>query len=132
MPGFDEHAVCRAPATEVWKLLYDPGRYTEWWTGTEHIQHDEDSVVRYTDAWPGFAFPTAIDVAREGERVTISCVLTDIVYRWALEPRPEGCALSLRVEIPESEAALLGPQMEAMRSSVERLVAAAERAAGGR
>jgi len=103
----------------------------EWWTGTERVEHDEGTVVRYTHVRPGFAFPTAIDVAREGERVTISCVLTDIVWRWTLEPRPEGCALSLRVEIPEAEAALLGPQMEAMRSSVERLVVAAERAAAG-
>ena len=38
MPGFSRRATCHAPAEEVWKLLYDPARYTEWWEGTERVE----------------------------------------------------------------------------------------------
>lgn len=127
MPGFTESGVCRAPAVEVWKLLHDPARYTEWWTGTERVQVDGDGLARYVRDAPGFAYPTAIATTGAGDRVTISCVLTDIVYEWTLEPDPAGCAVRLRVEIPADLAAKLDGQLRDMRDAFARLVAMAER-----
>lgn len=97
MPGFRERGHCRAPAVEVWKLLYDPGRYMEWWTGTDRVEVGPEGVDRYVPERPGFAYPTAIATGGDGERVTISCVLTDIVYDWTLAPEPPGCAVALEV-----------------------------------
>lgn len=130
MPGFSESGVCRAPAVEVWKLLYDPGRYMEWWTGTERVQIDAGAVSRYVPDAPGFAYPTAIATSGAGEHVTISCLLTDIVYEWTLEPHPPGCAVRLRVEIPEALADKLAGQLRDMQDAFARLVAVAEREAG--
>jgi hypothetical protein len=130
MPGFTEEGTCRAPAEEVWKLLYDPDRYMEWWTGTERVEVGEERVIRYVPDSPGFAYPTAIASSSSGGRVTISCVLTDIVYDWTLAPRPPGCAVRLRVDIPEELAAKLEGQMRDMRSAFGRLMELAEREAG--
>ena len=33
MPGFALSAECGAPVEEVWKLLFDPARFPEWWVG---------------------------------------------------------------------------------------------------
>lgn len=131
MPGFTEEGTCRAPAVEVWKLLHDPGRYMEWWTGTERVEIADATVTRYVPDAPGFAYPTAVSTSADEGRVTISCVLTDIVYEWSLAPRPPGCAVRLRVDIPEELAGKLEGQMRDMRSAFGRLVEVAERAAGG-
>jgi len=130
MPGFTEEGTCRAPAEEVWKLLYDPDRYMDWWTGTDRVEVGEGVVTRYVPDAPGFAWPTVIASTGSGGRVTISCVLSDIVYDWTLSPRPPGCAVRLRVEIPEELAGKLEGQMRDMRSAFGRLVRLAEREAG--
>ena len=31
MPGFTLSARCQAPVEEVWKLLFDPARFPDWW-----------------------------------------------------------------------------------------------------
>jgi len=128
VPEFEETAHCRASAREVWRLLYDPARFGEWWEGTERVDIGREGVTRYTDQYPGVAFPTTIASRSEGGRVTISCVLTDIVFDWTLEPAPAGCDVRLAVRIPEREAGRLAGQRAAMRASVRRLVEAAERA----
>ena len=33
MPGFTLTAAAAAPVEEVWKLLFDPTRFPEWWAG---------------------------------------------------------------------------------------------------
>jgi uncharacterized protein YndB with AHSA1/START domain len=38
MPEFAVSASCRSPAEEVWKLLYDPYRFAEWWSGTARVE----------------------------------------------------------------------------------------------
>ena len=38
MPGFALSAQCRAPVEEVWKLLFDPARFPQWWTGVETVR----------------------------------------------------------------------------------------------
>jgi len=32
MPGFTLSARCRAPVEDVWKLLFDPARFPDWYT----------------------------------------------------------------------------------------------------
>lgn len=126
MPAFAEERVCAAPAEEVWKLLYDPWRYPEWWTGTEGVAEEGEGVVRHSD---GQVWPTVVEAGRVGEHVVISCVLTGIVFRWTLSPDPDGCRVRLDVAIPEREASRLRMQETAMRDAIGRLARAAERSA---
>jgi uncharacterized protein YndB with AHSA1/START domain len=126
MPAFTEELICAAPAEEVWKLLYDPWRYPEWWTGTDAVAEEGDGVVRHAG---GQVWPTAVETGRVGEQVVISCVLTDIVFRWTLAPDPGGCRVRLDVAIPDRESDRLGMQETAMGDAIVRLARAAERAA---
>jgi uncharacterized protein YndB with AHSA1/START domain len=126
MPAFTEELACAAPPEEVWKLLYDPSRYPEWWTGTDAVAEEGDGVVRHAG---GQVWPTAVEAGRLGEQVVISCVLTDIVFRWTLAPDPGGCRVRLDVAIPDREADRLGMQETAMGDAIVRLARAAELAA---
>ena len=130
MPAFEETAVCRAPAEEVWKLLHDPARFPEWWAGVERVDVSGDGVARYMEEWPDFAYPTRISESLEGGRVTVSCLLSDISHNWALSPAESGCRVEVRVEVPDAEAGRMEAAREEMRASIPRLVAAAERAVG--
>lgn len=130
MPAFELSAVCRAPAVEVFKLLHDPARYPEWWEGTARVEGaGPGEVTRYTRAWPDFAYPTRLSAAAAGGRVTISCLVSDIVHEWRLEPHPEGCAVRVRVAMPVEEAAREPVQREEVGGSLRALVAVAEAAA---
>ncbi|HYB15527.1 MAG TPA: SRPBCC family protein [Streptosporangiaceae bacterium] len=40
MPGFELSTDCRAPVEEVWKLLFDPDRFLDWWAGIEAVRKD--------------------------------------------------------------------------------------------
>ncbi len=125
MPGFQHSRVCRAPAEEVWKLLHDPGRYPEWWTGTDAVSSSRTGAIRHVgdETWP-----TDVIEVLQGQRVVISCVLTDILFRWTLDPHADGCRVTVDVAIPEDQAARLGMQTEAMADAIARLAGAAERA----
>jgi hypothetical protein len=128
--GFALDAVCRAPAIEVFKILHDPSRMPEWWSGVARVEAGPDgTVTRYTREWPDFAYPTA--VARPGPdgTVRISCLLSDIVHEWTLAPHPDGCAVRVRVELPEREAHRIEDQRQEVSGSLEGLVALAERSA---
>ncbi len=129
MPSFDESALCRAPAEEVWKFLYDPARYPLWWAGMDRIEERAEGPSRYMQALPGVPIPTRIETVGGG-RVVISCLMTKIGHSWMLEPAGEGCLVRVRVDVPEAEAGKwLEQQREEIRSSLPRLVAAAEKAA---
>ena len=69
MPTFDRQATSTAPAEEVWKLLYDPPRFPEWWAGIERVElagatADGASTSRTgpratpTSRWPRRCAPT--------------------------------------------------------------------------
>ena len=94
--------------------------------GTVAVVRAALPFVRHAD---GQVWPTAVEAARMGEQVVISCVLTDIVFRWTLSPDPGGCCVRLDVAIPEREASRLGMQETAMRDAIVRLARAAEHAA---
>ncbi len=130
MPSFEQTAACRAPAAEVWKLLHDPGRFREWWTGLDRVEASDDGVTRYMTARPDFAYPTQVQAGPADGRVTISCLLSDIEHHWTLSPAPEGCLIRVHVELPEAEAARLDHVRQELQSSLPRLVAAAEHTTG--
>jgi uncharacterized protein YndB with AHSA1/START domain len=130
MPEFSERSHCDAPAAEVWKLLHDPDRFPDWWAGTERVEPgDGGAVTRYLDGWPDFPMPTAVTSRREGAAIVISCLRSDIVHEWTLQPAPGGCAVAVRVTIPEEEAARLEPVRAEVAASLARLVEVAQAAA---
>ena len=127
---FEEEAICRAPALEVWKLLQDPLRYPEWWDGLVDAQPTPDGLTRWMGALPGVPIPTRVDLRRQAGGVVIRCEVTGIVHVLMLEPAREGCRVRLRAAIPAGERERwLDQQHAEVRASLPRLVRAAERSA---
>ncbi len=141
MTGFALESVCRAPAIEVFKILHDPARIPEWWSGVERVEVGPDgTVTRYTREWPDFAYPTAVagpvpaSHGAVGGRsapgvVRISCLISDIVHEWTLAPHPGGCTVNVRVELPAREAGRIDDQRAEVGACLAGLVALAERSA---
>jgi uncharacterized protein YndB with AHSA1/START domain len=129
MPSFHDSADAQAPPEEVWKLLYDPARFPEWWAGIATVEPGADG--RYTmfpDGYPDFPMAQMLDTQRDGRSVTVSCLVSDLVFEWVLEPLDgERTRINVHVEIPEAEAARLETQKDVIRASLGTL---AEIAAG--
>lgn len=131
MVGFDLAAPCAASGQDVFKLLWDPARFPDWWAGMARVEANEaGEVTRYMAEWPDFAYPTRVAGQRSG--VVISCLLSDIVHQWSLAPHGAGCEVRVHVEIPDAEAGRLDAQRAEVGASLARLVrlAEAEAAAG--
>ena len=133
MPTFDDSTTTSAPVEEVWKLLYDPARLVEWMDGIERVEpHGTDGkgdVTIWPDGYPDFPMPQTLRTDSDGHRVTISCLVSDLVFEWQLEPleADDGTRISVHVEIPEEEAARLDDQRSAVSASLRSL---AEMASG--
>jgi uncharacterized protein YndB with AHSA1/START domain len=135
MPSFDDAATTTAPPEEVWKMLYDPSRFPDWWTGFETVElesdrGDERRYTMYSDGYPELPMPQLLHSSRENGRVTISCLVSELVFEWRLEPASagDGTRISVHVEIPEAEAQRLDGQRDVISSSLRRLAALAEAA----
>jgi uncharacterized protein YndB with AHSA1/START domain len=145
MPSFEHSAVAAAPAEEVWKLLYDPTRFPDWWTGVatvdpEPSQADEpsgaDEPVRYTmypEGYPDFPMPQRLSTDRQGRCVVVSCLVSDISFVWRLEPSDDGRAtrITAHVDLPAAEADRLTGQRQVIEASLRRLADLAALAAHG-
>ena len=135
MPAFDERTTAAAPPEEVWKLLYDPARFPDWWVGVATIEPDGDddkqrSYTMYPDGYPDFPMPQELRTSRAQGRVEISCLVSDLEYSWQLTPRDDGAAteIAVHVEIPQAEAHRLETQTDVIRRSLANLARlAAER-----
>ena len=125
MPTFDDATISQAPVEEVWKLLYDPSRFPEWWAGVETVEAPkQDGFTLYPKGYPDFPMPHTM--RSEGNRVTISCLTSDLIFEWRLEPtHDEGTQIAVHVEIPEVEAHRLETQREAVSASLRSLAALA-------
>jgi uncharacterized protein YndB with AHSA1/START domain len=127
MPTFDDSTTTTAPVEEVWKLLYDPARMVQWWDGVERIeQHGTDGkgdVTIWPDGYPDFPMPQNLRTDANGRSVTISCLVSDLVFEWRLEPLDEGTRISVHVEIPQEEAFRLDDQRAAVSASLRSLAA---------
>jgi uncharacterized protein YndB with AHSA1/START domain len=126
MPSFRDMATTSAPPEEVWKLLYDPSRFPEWWAGVETVRTDggamdERRYTMYPDGCPDFPMPQVLRTSRADSCVAISCLVSDLVFEWSLEPDGEGTRISVDVVIPEREAHRLERQREVIAASLLRL-----------
>ena len=127
MPSFHDSAASAAPPEEVWKLLYDPSRFPDWWSGVGTVEvHDASTYTLYPEGYPDFPMPQALDTQRHAHRVTVSCLVSDLRFEWRLEPAPaDGTLISVDVEIPDAEAHRLERQRELISASLRRLAAMA-------
>jgi uncharacterized protein YndB with AHSA1/START domain len=130
MPEFEDQARSDASPEEVWKLLYDPGRFPEWWVGVETVEPDtgragETGYTMFPAGYPDFPMPQRLRVSGSG--VTISCLVSDLVFEWRLAPLDDGAAteITVHVEIPEREAHRLAAQQDVISASLARLAALA-------
>jgi len=123
MPSFHDSTASTAPPEEVWKLLYDPARFPDWWAGIGSVEvHDEGSYTLYPEGYPDFPMAQLLDSQRQAGRVTVSCLVSDLRFEWRLEPTgEEGTLISVDVEIPDAEAHRLQAQREVISASLERL-----------
>lgn len=123
MPTFDQSIVSAGPPEEVWKLLYDPARFPEWWAGVGSVDTSTDpsGYTMYPDGYPDYPMPQALDTSHENGTVQISCLVSDLCFSWRLRPDPAGTQILVHVEIPDHEAARLEAQREIIRQSLARL-----------
>jgi uncharacterized protein YndB with AHSA1/START domain len=138
MPTFDDHAETRAPVEEVWKLLYDPARFPDWWAGVGTVEPapagGAGDYTMYPEGYPDFPMPQALRTDGDGRRVTISCLVSDLVFEWRLEPvaAADGTRIAVHVEIPDQEGHRLDAQRAVVSASLRSLAALASAAAGHR
>jgi uncharacterized protein YndB with AHSA1/START domain len=126
MPSFHDTTTSVAAPEEVWKLLYDPSRFPEWWAGIETVDVTGDGeYTMYPEGYPDFPMAQLLQSERSEQRVTVSCLVSDLRFDWRLEPSGEGTLITVDVEIPEAEAHRLDGQREVISASMERLAALA-------
>jgi uncharacterized protein YndB with AHSA1/START domain len=129
MPTFDDSATTAAPVEDVWKLLYDPSRFPDWWEGVETVEpagHEaRGDFTIYPAGYPDFPMPQALRATADGRGVTVSCLVSDLVFEWKLEPLEEGTRIGVHVEIPEREAHRLDAQRGVVSASLRSLAALA-------
>jgi uncharacterized protein YndB with AHSA1/START domain len=127
VPSFHDSTTTTAAPEEVWKLLYDPSQFPHWWAGVETVEvTDEGRYTMYPDGYPDFPMAQVLDSRRDEQRVTVSCLVSDLRFEWRLEPSGDGTLITVDVEIPDAEAQRLDSQREVIEASLRRL---AERAA---
>lgn len=130
MPSFHDRADAQAPPEEVWKLLYDSARFPHWWAGIGNVQAGEDGAyTMYPEGYPNFPIAQMLDTERDAQRVTVSCLVSDLRFEWRLEPLDGGASTRITVDvaIPDAEAKRLEGQRETIRASLVNLVELAER-----
>jgi hypothetical protein len=134
MLEFEDSARSEAPPEEVWKILYDPGRFTEWWDGMETTSVGDGEFTFQQVGVPELQIPNRLEVRSAGSAIMISCLLHDFVYDWQLEPLDGGRAtrISVHVVIPDEKAERFEQRQRAMiAASVRRLAEVAGEAKHG-
>ena len=129
MPGFALSAQCRAPAEEVWKLLFDPARFPDWWAGVETVRTGTaGEFTQWPTGYPDFPMPQKLRVDQANDRVTVSCQVSDIEFTWQLGESGGGTSIHVTASLPENEAHRLAGQRQVIEQSLRRLTALAEAA----
>lgn len=130
MPRVTGSVVCAASPFAVWRLVHDPERLPEWLADTERVEPGDDgNVVRYLHGWPDSPMPTGIRSARDGSRIVISCLVSDIDITVVLSPDDAGCRVALAASVPDAEAHRVPAIRALVDESLRRL---GERVAAGR
>jgi uncharacterized protein YndB with AHSA1/START domain len=129
MPTFDQTTVSSAAPEEVWKLLYDPARFPDWWAGIGSVTTGGDTggYTMFPDGYPDFPMPQTLETSQDSGSVKISCLVSDLRFDWRLRPSGSGSGteISVHVEIPDYEAHRLGAQHDIIRQSLIRLASLA-------
>jgi uncharacterized protein YndB with AHSA1/START domain len=129
MPGFTLTSRADAPVEEVWKLLFDPTRFPEWWAGVQTVLSGAPGeYTMWPDGYPDFPMPQQLRTDPASGRVTISCQVSDIDFAWRLAETGTGTEIEVRVDLTEAEAHRLEGQRELIGESMAKLVALAESA----
>jgi uncharacterized protein YndB with AHSA1/START domain len=139
MPEFEQCVRSDAPPEDVWKLLYDPARFPDWWAGIGSVERSAEQLAEpgqageytmYPQGYPDFPMAQQLRVTESG--VTISCLVSDLVFEWRLAALDGGTATSItvHVEIPEAEAHRLAAQRDVISQSLFRLAALAAAESG--
>ena len=126
MPQFTVTGHSDAPVEEVWKLLFDPTRFPQWWVGVDTVRREGNG--RYTQwptGYPDFPMPQTLRTDYAHGRVTISCQVSDIDINWQLAESGLGTVIEVHVELPEHEAHRLEGQREIITKSLANLAALA-------
>jgi uncharacterized protein YndB with AHSA1/START domain len=122
MPSFHDSATSRAAPEDVWKLLYDPSRFPDWWAGVGTVEVAGDGeYTMYPDGYPDFPMAQLLDTQRDDQRVTVSCLVSDLRFEWQLEQAGTGTRITVEVDIPDSESHRLETQREVISASLRRL-----------
>jgi len=126
VPSFHDTTTSSAPPEEVWKLLYDPARFPDWWAGIETVEVGrEGRYTIYPEGYPAFPMAQLLNTERDEHRVTVSCLVSDLHFEWRLEPDTDGTRITVDVEIPQAQAHRLDSQSESIKTSIRRLAAIA-------
>lgn len=126
MPSFHDFTTTPAPPEDVWKLLYDPARFPDWWAGVGTVEvGGEGRYTMYPEGYPDFPMAQVLETTRAQQRVTVSCLVSDLRFEWRLDPDGGGTRITVDVDIPETEAHRLEGQREVIRTSMKRLAALA-------
>jgi Polyketide cyclase / dehydrase and lipid transport len=126
MPSFSLSSHTRAPIEEVWKLIHDPSRFPEWWAGVETVQPGADGeYTMWPAGYPDFPMAQHLNSEHGSGRVTISCLVSDLEFRWQLREAPDGTGIEVHVLLPEQEAHRLPAQRAILAESLDRLAALA-------
>jgi uncharacterized protein YndB with AHSA1/START domain len=129
VPSFHDSATSAAAPEDVWKLLYDPSRFPDWWAGIETVEVTSDGeYTMFPDGYPEFPMAQLLDTHHEQHRVVVSCLVSDLRFEWRLEPAGDGTRITVDVEIPETEVDRLESQRQIISDSMSRL---AQLAGGG-
>jgi uncharacterized protein YndB with AHSA1/START domain len=126
MPSFEDQTLSQAPPEEVWKLLYDPSRFPEWWAGMETVEPEDSGrgFTYYPEGQPDLPMPQSLETVREERRIVVSCLVSDLRFEWRLKPADGGRAtwISVYADIPEQ---YLESQRAVASRSLARLAALA-------
>lgn len=127
MPGFALSAECRAPVEEVWKLIFDPARFPDWWVGVETVRPGgPGEFTLWPEGYPDFPMPQRMRVDQANERITVSCQVSDIEFTWQLAETGTGTSIHVTARLAEREAHRLDGQHQVIEDSLRRLTALAE------
>jgi uncharacterized protein YndB with AHSA1/START domain len=122
MPSFHDTATSQAPPEDVWKLLYDPSRFPDWWAGVATVElGGEGEYTMYPEGYPDFPMAQLLDTERDSQRVTVSCLVSDLRFEWRLEPAGSGTRITVEVDIPDTETGRLDSQRQVISESMRRL-----------
>ena len=122
MPSFVLTARAQAPIEEVWKLLHDPTRFPLWWSGVETVRPDgQDGYTMWPTGYPDFPMAQQLRTERANGRVTISCLVSDLEFRWQLREAGDATEIEVHVLLPDTESHRLPTQRRLITESVERL-----------